>query len=122
MANTDLRNTLRSATVGSKKEFKRTQVEYAGHTFEFIQPTLRERKDIVNKCISDTGNIDPITLQVEAVINLTVIPDTTERVFDSADREDMYGRPTGSFIDVFAEKAVEILTGSKDGDVGEKKT
>lgn len=122
MANTDtnLRDALRAATVGSKKEFKRTQVEYAGNTFEFLQPALRDRKDLLKRVTDDEGNIDSVALMVEAVIALTVIPGTNERVYESADRESLMGFPSGSFVDEFATKALGILNGS-DGEEDPKK-
>lgn len=115
---TSLRDALRAATIGSKKEFKRTQVEHKGNTFEFVQPALRERKDLIKKVTDADGNIDSVALMVEAVIALTVVPDTEVRVYEAADRESMMGFPSGSFVDEFAGKALAILNGTSEEDAG----
>lgn len=106
-----IRDQMRAATVGAPRTFKRTEVEYNGILFEFVQPSLRKRKEIVEKCTGEDGKVDSIGLMVESVIALTVVPGTDERVYDEADRAELVDMPSGSFVDEFAEKAVQVLTG-----------
>lgn len=111
---TDIRAKLRNKTIGAKKVFRRETVEFDGDTFEFIQPTLGERKSIVSSVRDADGNVDEIALMVESVIALTVVPGTTERVFEDTDREGMLEMPSGSFVEKFAEKAVQVLVGGAE--------
>lgn len=107
----DIRAKLRAKTIGAKKVFRRESVEFEGDAFEFIQPTLGERKSIVASVRNEDGEVDDIALMVESVIALTVVPGTTDRVFEDTDRESMLGMPSGSFVEKFAEKAVQVLVG-----------
>lgn len=102
------------ATIGAKKEFKRTSLEYGDETFEFIQPSLKERKEIIKRVRGKDGNVDEIGLMVEAIIALTVVPGTNERVFDESHRDSMMDQPAGGFVDIFAEKALSMLTGVEE--------
>jgi hypothetical protein len=112
MSNTDLRNKLRAKTVGAKKDFRRTEVEFDGLNYEFVQPTLRGRKTIIEKSRNADGDTDDVLLSIYAVIELTVIPGTEERIYEDTDLESMLNSPAGSFVDVFAGKAVSVMLGA----------
>lgn len=115
----EMRNAMRSATVGAKKQFKRVRVEHDGIEYEFVQPSLRDRKEIFDRCMDGEGNMNSVLLQIEAIINLTVIPDTDVRVFERGDKESLLEFPAGSFVDVFSEKAVNIMTGRDSSETAE---
>lgn len=115
MSNKDKSNLL-AVTIGSRKEFKRDSLGYKGETFEFIQPSLRERNALIKKVRNKDGTVDDSALMVEAVIALTVYPGTTDRVFDDTHRDSMLDQPSGSFVDAFSEKALNMLSGSGDSE------
>lgn len=109
----DIRAKLRNKTIGGKKSFKRETVEFDGETYEFVQPSLRLRQEITSKARKG-DDIDQMQLMVEAIIGLTVIPGTDERIFEEGDKESMLEFPSGSFVEKFAEKSVQVLVGNLD--------
>lgn len=105
---------IQAATIGAKKQFKRYSLEFDGNTVEFIQPTVKQRRDLLSKCKDTKGEVDGVLLMVEAVIALTVEPNTENRVFDDTSRDSIMSQPSGGWFEQFAEKAIQALTGSDD--------
>lgn len=102
-----LRDNLRKITVGSKNEYKTLEMDYEGEKVVFKQPSLRQRKDLIERSVINK-EVDGVALQAWSVIYLTY--DTEgNRVFDDADFDTFMNKPSGSFVDVFAEKAMSLL-------------
>lgn len=102
------KDTLRSLTVGAKKEFASDTVEYAGETFEVRQPSLKQRNNLLTRCRDGKGEIDPTALMVWITIHCVYDPETGEPVFDEADYEAMTESPPNGFVDVLGAKALEV--------------
>lgn len=103
-----LKDNLRNLTVGSKSEYKTIEIDYQGETVVFKQPSLRQRKDIINKSIGDNKEVDGVSLQVWALIALSHDAEGN-KVFDEADYEALMEKPAGSFVDIFGENALKLL-------------
>lgn len=108
---------LHAATIGAKKNFKRYSLEFEGTAVEFIQPNVKQRRDILNKCKDSKGEVDGVLLMVEAVIQLTVEPNTDNRVFDETHRDMILSQPSGGWFEKFAEKAMQAITGVEDKEI-----
>jgi hypothetical protein len=118
---TTLRDKLRAKTIGAKKHFKRVSLDYEGETFEFLEPSVAQRRDIMKRLRGSKGEIDDIEFMVEAIILTCVEPNTEIKVFESTDFDGFMASPSGSFITAFGTKAVEALMGNIDlEEVGKK--
>ena len=107
-----LRDKLRAKTIGAKKQFKRASMEYEGETFEFLEPTIAERRDIMKKVRNKNGDFDDISFMIQAIILTCVEPNTENKVFDETCVESMLSQPAGSFVSDFGAKAIEVLMGN----------
>ncbi len=107
---------LRAVTLGSNKKFERREVIIDGETFEVKQPTLKERgvfrKNAMKLSADESGkghaDFDIFEFQIQAVLGLTVVPGTDERVFDESDREAFEACPAGGWFDSLASVATEL--------------
>lgn len=93
---------LRNGILGASTKFARESITdpATGVTYEVMQPTVRQRAEIRSKSIKEgTTDVDVYEFQVLAVIELTVVPGTKERVFERSDKDVLYSLPTGGFID-----------------------
>jgi hypothetical protein len=114
--NNEQKNKLRLVTLGSSKKFERKQVEIAGEVFEIRQPTLKERgifrKNAMNIGADESGkgkaDFDIFEFQIQAVMGLTLIPGTDEKVFDESDREAFESSPSGGWFDTLASVATDL--------------
>lgn len=105
MAN--LKNAIRELTVGRNIPYKTTEIEYQGQKVIFKQPSQKVRRELFEKA-SKGDKVDLVALQVWTVIALTY-DEEGNKVFDEADFDVIMEQPAGGFIEVFAEKAVELL-------------
>lgn len=117
----DVRKKLRSSTVGKKKDLKKKTVEYEGEEFEIRQPTVALRAKIMQEARiqpesgeesdveSVIAKVDYSSMQVWSVIYCTYVPGEDERVFEPQDVQSLKDQPTGSFVDLFAEAAIELM-------------
>ena len=103
------RDAIRKATLGAKKNFKTEVVAFNGVEVEIRQPSHKARKNLIKKVRDDQGNVDPFDFVVWATIENVYVPGTDEKVFDPEDYDMLMEQPTGSFLDEFGEKAVEIF-------------
>ena len=111
-----LKDVLRKATVGSNKVFKKSVMDFDGNSVEFRSVTVRDRDNIRNKATDKDGNIQMAAFQIWAIIFMTYVPESDERVFEEADFESLMSQPAGSFVDKFAEEALKLLgTGDEAG-------
>jgi hypothetical protein len=85
------RDTLRSAAFKSKPR-KRSEFTYEGNTFEIISPTVGQYTKIVNK-----GG-DSVATSIWAIIFLTVLPGTTDTVFEDTDYDTFLGQSLDGFM------------------------
>ena len=107
---------LRSITLGANKKFKRETVLIDGQAFEVRQPSLKERGDFRKKAMKissdDDGkgqaDFDIFEFQINAVISLTLVPGTDEKVFEESDREAFESSPAGGWFDQLAKVATEL--------------
>lgn len=107
---------LRSLILGANRNFKRETVEHEGEVFEVIQPTIKERAGFRESALTigagDDGkgsakfNMGEFALQ--AVIGLTVVPGTVERVFSDTDREALEALPSGGLFDKLSDAAQKL--------------
>ena len=102
-----LRDDLRKLTVGSKSEYRTTEIDYRGQKVVFKQPSLKLRKEILNRSVVDK-EIDGVSVQVWSVIYLTQDAEGN-RLFDDADYESFMEKPAGGFVDTFSEHAMALL-------------
>jgi hypothetical protein len=115
---------LRALTLGSSKKFERKLVEIDGEFFEVRQPTLKERGLFRKKAmkISQNENGESVTdfdifaFQIEAVLTLTLVPDSDEKVFEETDREAFESCPCGGWFDKLAAVASELCN-VKDAEI-----
>ena len=106
------RDTLRQATLGAKKHFRKEIVEFNGQEFEIRQPTIKSRSELRAKCTTvtkDGVSFDTFEFLVWSVIQNTYVPNTDERVFDDTDYNVLVENPTGGFMDKFSEIASKLL-------------
>lgn len=105
----DIRNKLRSAALKSP-ERKRVEINYNGEVFELLAPLVHERKEILRKAKIGDGK-DPTILDMSewVAIICTVIPGTTEKVFDETDIEAFRNMGMGGFVDKVSAKAPLLL-------------
>ena len=122
MSNTQ-RDKLRSLVVGAKKHFKRETVEVDGVEFELRAPSVKERGDLFKAAgITQMQEKDAIRhadiaeLQATAVISLTYVPGTDDKVFDPSDKATFLSMPAGGVFDTLAEVAIRMLN-VKTGEV-----
>lgn len=123
----NLRETLRAATLGRKSTFKSQLVKLEGPDgtpleVEVRAPSVRARGTILRKAgmlaAEKTGGAPEKQLliehmQVEAVLQLSYVPGTNQRVYEEADREQLLEQPAGGFVDQLAEVALPMLNVSE---------
>jgi hypothetical protein len=118
----NLRETIRAATLGRKSTFASKLVKLEGPDgapleVEVRAPSVRARGAILRKAGmlaaekpgGDEKQLLVEHMQVEAVLQLSFIPGTNQRVFEEADREAMLEQPAGGFVDQLAEVALPML-------------
>lgn len=113
------RDRLRSMTVGAKKDFRTKLVEVDGEEFEIRQPSIKERSAIIQRAqvgLDDDNKpkVDPGIMQVESILRLCYVPGTNELVYESGDRENLMGQPTGGFVDELGQACMKMLNIKKE--------
>lgn len=103
------RDNIRKATVGAKKEFRKELTEWDGLEVEVRQPSVLSRRELLNACSDEEGNVDGQELMIWALIQNTYVPGTDEKVFDRADYDSIVNQPTGGFVDHFGKVALEVM-------------
>lgn len=104
---TKLKDTIRSLTVGKAAQYKTVEIDYEGSKVVFKQPSQKVRRDIFEKS-TNGDKADLVALQVWTVIYLTYDADGN-KVFDDSDFDSIMNQPSGGFVELFAEKALELL-------------
>ena len=117
---------LRSFTIGSRKNFKKVEVEIEidgeVEVFEIRQPTIGQRGEIRSKSMKfntsgkDEVDFDMFGYLICAVVELTYVPGTDERVFSEDDYETLKGMPAGGWFDKLTKEASEICNVQENSD------
>jgi len=94
-------------------------VELNDREFEVRGPTVGQRQAIQNAAMTldmatQQANIDPVKLQVEAMMELVFVPGTDERVFEEADRDTIFAGDGVGWVDELSNHAVSMITGKSD--------
>lgn len=110
-----IKNALRKATIGTAKKFKKVKFTYEGNDFEFRGLTVRDRDDIRAKATDKEGNILGAAFQVWALIYMTYVPETDDKVFSPEDYDMLMSQPAGGFVDVLAGEALKLMSGDAEG-------
>lgn len=111
-----LKDSIRKATVGAKKNFRTTELDFEGNKVMFKQLSQRERKELIGRCKDESGDIDGIELQIWSVIYMTRDPETGETVYTEDDYESLNEQPAGGFVEKFAEAAIALMSGDNPKD------
>lgn len=107
----DIKDKLRSLTVGSAKIFGEEIVEYQGEQFKIRQPSVAQRAQIMQAAKIATGDAEKIDLakmQVWATICCTYTMEN-ESVFTFEDYDSLENQPCGGFVDEFAPIALKLM-------------
>lgn len=108
-----LRDELRSIALKSPPR-KRVPVEYAGAEFELLSPTILERKMILEKAKKDGESASMFEIAEWAAIYCTVIPGTTEKIFEETDIATFGNMGVNGFLDRVIEAIPELLNTAED--------
>lgn len=107
----ELKNKLRSLTVGATKIFGEEIVEYQGEKFKIKQPSVMQRAMIFQAAklaSGDTEKMDLAKLQIYATICCTYTVDD-ELIFTQEDYVSLENQPCGGFVDTFAPIALRLM-------------
>ena len=99
---------LRELTIGRKRTPTRKILRFKAQEYEIRSPTVGERNKIQQKATSEDGRFNEQKFIVAAIIELTYVPKTEEKVFSDADWDVMMNCDVGSYVDVFAPDILEI--------------
>lgn len=113
---------LRAATIGKTRIFEKKVVEIDGVKFELRQPTIGQRGEIRNKSMKiNAGAEDDERVQFDmfsfllcAVVELTYVPGTDDRVFGEADYEALREMPAGGWFDKLSTEASALCNVKED--------
>ena len=111
------RDNLRANLLARKHTFKRITVidDETGAIYEVLQPSIKERSDLRKEVTTTTIDkknqkidFDFFKFMILAAIRFTVVPGTTDRVFEDEDYELLAAAPSGGFTDKLCEAASEL--------------
>ena len=112
---------LRSFTIGARKHFEKETVEISigdqTKAFEVRQPTIGQRGVINNKAMQfNDGEMefDMFGFLICAVVELTYVPGTDERVFSEEDYESLKSLPAGGWFDKLTSTASTLCNVKSD--------
>ena len=115
---------LRALTLGKKKSFEKRIVEIEGAEFEVRQPTIGQRGEIRNKSMKIDADaeeegesnvkFDMFSFLICAVVELTYVPGTDERVFGDEDYEELKSLPAGGWFDKLTKEAADLCNVKDD--------
>ena len=117
MTTKTLRDQIRAATLGEKSEFKNEIVTYNGVKVELRQPTVKVRKDLMDKSMNEEGKINVLMFMTYGVIYNTYLPSTNELIYEGTDLDAMMEKPVGGFLDIFGERVANLLNIEDEGGV-----
>jgi hypothetical protein len=113
MSGKSLRDVLRSAVLGAKPNFKTATVTVDGQDYEVRQPTNKQRSVIMRSSRVENSKgekeADDLMLTLNAIIALTYVPNTEEKVFETTDYDILASMPAGGITDQLGNKAIQML-------------
>lgn len=134
----DLRDAIRSKTLGAEKNFASTTLEVHGEDVEVRQPTVAGKGRIIQKCklsvddMPEQGESDEESneqiaqvmmqkvnmseMKTWAAIYCTYVPGTDERVFDEVDFDALMKQPAGSWADDLGTEAMQLMNAKPEED------
>jgi hypothetical protein len=126
MSGKSLRDILRNAVLGAKPNFKTSVVEVDGQKYEIRQPTNKQRSVIMKSSRVENSKgekeADDLMLTLNAIIALTYVPDTEEKVFEPTDYDMLSSLPAGGITDKLGNKAIQMLLNVGEDEVGKEST
>jgi len=115
MSSNSVRDKIRAATVGSKKQYRKELVELEGAQVEVRQLSLLERRDYMSASLDKESNsVDLLKLQVNAIISSCYVPGTDEKVFEDTDEKAIGNSITGGYADTLWEAIQRLSNFSVD--------
>ena len=75
-----------------------------------IQPTVKERNNLIKTCRNPDGSFNEMEFIVQAAIRFVYDPETRERIYSPEDYDMLVNQPAGDFVDQFGGEAIELLT------------
>jgi len=101
---------LRSAAFNNPPR-KRIPFKYNDQDFELLAPTVSKRKFILQKSKSDEPSI--LDIQIWTCLECTVLPGTTEKVFEETDHETFENMSMNGFLDQAARHCLALMNVDK---------
>lgn len=116
---------LRNSILSRKHKFRRTTVvdKDTGVNYEVLQPTIAERSDLrksVTKTTKDGIEFDFFRFTTLAAVRFTVVPGTTERIFEDEDFDALASSPPGGIVDQLSEAAAELCNVEEEKEEAKK--
>jgi|SRR6056297_941726 len=126
----DLRNKIRSNTLGKTSKFASKLMMIGDVEVEIRQPSVGTRSILMKKSrdtksseinadVSAADVLDSIDygkMQVLSVIYCTFVPNTDERVFDEQDYKALINQPAGGFVDDISAIAMEFMNAEPEAE------
>jgi len=103
----EMRDRIRTKTVGAVKDFKGEIIDYEGEKIEFREPSERQRSAIHDRAVKK-GEVDTAEFAVWALICCTYVPETNVSVFTEADHDCLIEMPA-SQLDELKKVAVKYI-------------
>ena len=104
----NLRDQLRTGTLGSTKVFKSRLVEYNGIEIEIKEPSVAGWGAILSNAMKNE-NINFSEFLIWSVIYCAFVPGTDQRVYEEGDYTALKEQPKSGFVGEFAEIANDLI-------------
>lgn len=121
-----LRDTLRSATLGSSV-FKKELIKFKDHEFEIRELSAGAKEKVRKKAgvkIDKDGNIelDQSRYTAYALVESVFVPGTETKVFDYTDIDAIVNAPESGFYSVLGKATMKMLNGDEEKPEGNSET
>ncbi len=117
----ELRDKIRSKTVGSNKIFKSRIVEFDGMEIEIREPSVKTWGQILKAVMTLEDGVNKTEMDkylIWSVIYCAFVPGTNDLIFEDADYESLEGFPRSGFVGEFSEIALDMM--NSDAEKAEK--
>ena len=95
---------IKAKLFSAKDKFKREVVEIDGIEFEIRQPSVGQRRRMMEAAKRKDGDTDQWVMISRSLIECVYMPNSNERMFDESDLIAFDQLPTGSWYDKLIEK------------------
>ena len=118
MSENNIRNLIRTATLGTGADRASTIMPINGQDVEVRQPTVGQRSRILTAAGGGTtGEIKDFSkLQIAAIMHCCYVPNTEEHIFEKADEATLMNMPSGGWVDELAAEAVRLMNTEAEQD------